>query len=118
MSDQLTRAARTRHNTVTAKADAALRELSVQRLPVTGTAVTRRAGMSTDFPYRHPILRAKITSMRLSTRPDVGPDQEPESDDGSTSAAVRAFSARLKKLTTRHRADIAALEPRPRHRAW
>lgn len=109
MSDQLVRAAKIRHDTATAKAEAALRELSVQRLPVTFTAVARRAGVSTDFLYRHPVLRAKITSMRSRTGRTAEPQQEPEAG-GSTSAAVRALSARLKELTTQHRADIAALE--------
>lgn len=110
MSDQLARAAKTRHDTTTARAEAALRELSVQRLPVTFSAVAHRAGVSTDFLYRHPVLRAKITSMRSSTRRAAEPHQEPEAAGGSTSAAVRALSARLKELTTQHRADVAALE--------
>lgn len=111
MSDQLARAAKTRHDTTTAKAEAALRELSVQRLPVTFAAVARRAGVSTDFLYRHPLLRAKITSMRSSPGRAAEPHQEPEAATaGSNSAAVRALSARLKELTTRHRTDVAALE--------
>lgn len=111
MNDQLLRAAKTRHDTATGKAEAALRELSVQRLPITFSVVARRAGVSTDFLYRHPALRSKIPSMRSSTArvTEPQPEAEPGAAD-STSAAVRALSARLKDLTTRRRADIAVLE--------
>lgn len=92
VSDQLLRAAKTRHDTATGKAEAALREMSIQRLPITFAAVARRAGVSTDFLYRHPALRSKITSMRSSTVRVAEP--RPEAEAGavdSTSAAVRAL---------------------------
>lgn len=105
MSDQLARAAQARHDTATGKAEAALRELSIQQQPITFAAVARRAGVSTDFLYRQPGLRSKITSMRSRVVHSI--DVDPESS--STSAPVRALSARLKELTGRHRAEVAAL---------
>ena len=109
MSDHLIRAAKTRHATATGKAEAALREMSLRRLPVTFVAVAREAGVSTDFLYRHPTLRSKITSMRDATFRVSVVSAGAEAAD-STSAAVRALSARIKDLTSRHRAEVAALE--------
>jgi hypothetical protein len=109
VSDELVRAAKNRHDTATGKAEAALREMSSQRLPVTFAAVARRAGVSTDFLYGHPGLRSKITSMRSSTIRVAEPRPEADAAD-STSAAVRALSGRLKELSSRHRADVSALE--------
>lgn len=116
MSDQLIKAAKTRHDSATRKAESALREMSIQRLPITFASVARRAGVSTDFLYRHPVLRSKITSMRSST---IGmPEPRPAAEAAnSTSAAVRALSARVKEMTSRHRAEVAAPRARPGRRA-
>jgi hypothetical protein len=109
VSDQLIKAAKTRHDTATRTAESALRDISIQQLPITFASVARRAGVSTDFLYRHPSLRFKITSMRSNAIRVTEPSPEAETT-GSTSAAVRALSARVKDLTSRHRAEVAALE--------
>jgi hypothetical protein len=107
VSEHLVKAAKTRHDTAAAKAEAALRELSTRGTPITFAAVARHAGISTDFLYRQPLLRSKITRMRNRTAATSAAER-----DGldSTSAAVQALSARLKDLVTRHRGEIAALQ--------
>jgi len=109
MSEQLTRAAKARHTAAALKATTALRELSVAHAPITFVAVARRAGVSTDFLYRQPALRAAITSMRTGGHSPALPVIVGEPSD-SPSAAVRALSARLKELQSKHRTDVAELE--------
>jgi hypothetical protein len=108
MSDHLARAAKTRHDTAHAKAETALRELAERGQPISFASVARQAGVSTDFLYRQPTLRARISSLR--SRPG-SPTAPVEVDDtSSTSAVVRALSTRIKDLTRQHRQEVAALQ--------
>lgn len=100
------RAAKTRHDSTHAKAETALRELAAHGIPITFASVARKAGISTDFLYREPTLRAKISSLR---RPGSHAAPVEAEDPSSTSSAVRALSSRIKDLTRQHREEVAAL---------
>ncbi|MFJ2828439.1 DUF6262 family protein [Streptomyces sp. NPDC087263] len=59
------------------------------------TAVAREAGVSTDFLYRHPQLRSMIEPHRAKHGQIPAVRQADTEAPSSTSAAVRALSARL-----------------------
>ena len=108
MSDHLARAAKSRHDSTHAKAETALRELAERGQPISFASVARQAGVSTDFLYRQPTLRAKISSLR--SRPGIYAAPAEVDDASSTSAVVRALSTRIKDLTRQHREEVAALQ--------
>lgn len=110
MSDHLVRAAKARRDAATAKAQSAVRQLSGQGQRISFAAVARQAGVSTDFLYRHPELRATITSLRSRSGHAASIDADEESLSSSTTAAVRALSARMKQLIRQHRDEVAALQ--------
>ncbi|MEV4575821.1 DUF6262 family protein [Nonomuraea jabiensis] len=78
------------------KARRALRRLAASREPVGFTAVAKAAGVSTDFLYRHPELRAQIERQRAKSRsiPRPPADDEPVA---SSSAAVRLLARKLEE---------------------
>lgn len=64
MTEHLLRAAKARHEDTLKRATTALREMSQAGEPITFVAVARRAGISTDFLYSTPALRARIIELR------------------------------------------------------
>ncbi|MEU9379430.1 DUF6262 family protein [Streptomyces sp. NPDC048255] len=90
------------------RARAALSRLVTTGKSISFTAVAREAAVSTDFLYRHQELRVAIERHRAKrgqapvTAPDAG-------EPSSTSAAVRALSARLSQQQQTHRNEVAQL---------
>jgi hypothetical protein len=75
---------------------------------VSFTAVARKAAVSTDFLYKHPELRTLIELHR--TKGGHVPGTRPaEAELSSTSAAVRALSARLAQQQQVHHEEVAKL---------
>lgn len=107
MSDHLARAAKSRHDSTHAKAETALRELAERGQPISFASVARQAGISTDFLYRQPTLRAKISSLRSRSGSQAAPVEG--ADASSTSSVVRALSTRIKDLTRQRREEVDAL---------
>jgi hypothetical protein len=120
VSDHLRAAARRRHDEAERRATDALRRMSKDGSPVNFVAVARRAGVSTDFLYRHADLRERIEAMRAAGAPDrrpAAPPQAPVDDGGgasssssSSSGVVVALSRQLRELRKRHREEVARLE--------
>ena len=109
MPEHLQQAARRRHDQAMARATDALRELSAAGQPVTFASVARKAGLSTDFLYKHGDLRRKIEDLRTtaghhSAGRDITPAEQP-----TTSSAVRALSTQLKEIRSRHHAEMLEL---------
>ncbi len=46
----------------------ALKEARRTRNPVSVTSIARAAGVSTDFIYRHPVLRPQVEALRRARR--------------------------------------------------
>ncbi|MDQ0784531.1 DUF6262 family protein [Streptomyces sp. B3I8] len=90
------------------RARAALAELVKVGKPISFTAVARQAGVSTDFLYRSPELRMQIERRRAKGG-SVPAAPADASGDSSTSAAVRALSARLTRQQETHREELASL---------
>ncbi|MFE4599491.1 hypothetical protein ACFRKE_01375 [Kitasatospora indigofera] len=67
------------------------------------------AGVSTDFLYRHPEIRSLIERHRAKGGRVPGVRQADAEAPSSTSAAVRALSARLSQQQRAHREEIARL---------
>ncbi|MBZ6081538.1 hypothetical protein KVH15_10835 [Streptomyces olivaceus] len=108
MPEHLRRATRARTEEAEKRAHAALAELVKAGKSVSFTAVARQAGVSTDFLYRSPELRTRIERHRAKNGPVPAAPADPPVDP-STSAAVRALSARLTRQQEAHREDVARL---------
>lgn len=108
MQHHLAKAAEQRHRAALARAESALHELSSTGEPITFAAVARRGKVSTDFLYKQPVLRSKITELRQRSA-RLGTHSEDEEPGVSTSAAVRALSSQIKDLKRRHALEIAEL---------
>ncbi|MFE7747534.1 DUF6262 family protein [Streptomyces sp. NPDC057428] len=90
------------------RARAALAELAKAGKPISFTAVARQAGVSTDFLYRSPDLRSRIERHR--TKAGMAPSAAVDlAGDSSTSAAVRALSARLTRQQQVHHEEVTRL---------
>ncbi|MFR9794708.1 DUF6262 family protein [Streptomyces sp. MS06] len=108
MPEHLRQATRARTEEAEKRARAALAELAKGGKPISFTAVARQAGVSTDFLYRYPELRTRIERHRARSGPVPAAPAEPPGDP-STSAAVRALSARLTRQQEDHREEVARL---------
>lgn len=74
-------------------------------------AVAERAGVSTDFLYRHHDLRVRIEKLRVP-RPRRG-ETVPTTTAEHMSAAVRQLAQQLKSERAAHREEVIRLK-----RAW
>ncbi|KOT35747.1 hypothetical protein ADK41_23650 [Streptomyces caelestis] len=108
MPEHLRQATRARTQEAEKRARTALTELVKAGKPVSFTAVARQAGVSTDFLYRSPELRTRIERHRAKGGPVPAAPADP-TGDSSTSAAVRALSARLARQQQTHREEVARL---------
>ncbi|WP_155942910.1 DUF6262 family protein [Mycobacterium sp. 141] len=105
MPQHLADAARRRHEQSLQRATNALATLSAAGAPITFASIARKAGISTDFLYRQPVLRSKIQQMHSQPHsPNTAP--APADDTAaSQSAPVRALSAQLKELRRNYHAE-------------
>ncbi|GAA2840138.1 hypothetical protein GCM10010441_75590 [Kitasatospora paracochleata] len=72
------------------------------------TTVARAAGVSTDFLYRHPGLRALVERYRAKGG-GLGATVPEPTASSPTSSAVRALAARLAQETKAHQDEVAKL---------
>lgn len=108
LPEHLRQAARARTQEAEKRARTALAEPARAGRPVSFVSVARRAGVSTDFLYRSPELRNQIERHRAKAGvPPAVPADPP--GDSSTSAAVRALSARLARQQEAYREEVARL---------
>ncbi|NGO41700.1 DUF6262 family protein [Streptomyces ureilyticus] len=102
--DTLKEAARRKSAEKTQAAEAAIRRLIKSGEQVTFQAVQREAGVSQNFLYKNPELRARIEHRRATHRP--APRPIPEQGDSNIVAALTGEVARLKK---RHHQEVTEL---------
>lgn len=76
---------------------------------VSFTALARTAGVSTDFLYRHPEIRSMVERHRAKRGQVPRTRQGDTAPLSSTSAAVRALSARLSQKQQAHREENTRL---------
>jgi len=105
-AEPLNQAAAARHQRTIARAERALRELGAEGATVSFQSVARRAGISRQWLYTQPDLRAAIERLR---------DQAPAPGDGvpapqrATEASLRQRLETLRAENRRLRQDNAAL---------
>ncbi|MFE5597360.1 DUF6262 family protein [Streptomyces sp. NPDC056549] len=101
LPDHFRQASRARTQEAEKRARTALAQLVKAGKPVSFTSVARDAVVSIDFLYRSPELRSQIERHRTKTgSPPAAPTDLP--GDSSTSAAMRALSARLTRQQEAH----------------
>lgn len=104
--EPLRQAARSRTEQAEKRTHAALRRLATTDQTITFTAVAREAAVSTDFLYRHPIIRAQIERQYRTRIPAESPGPP---DTHSTSSAIRAMTTRLAEQRQVHQQEVNAL---------
>ena len=92
----LRQAAAAKRDAAVARAEAGIRTLTKTGQPVTFRAVAAAGGVSVDFLYRHPGLRARIE--RLRGRQPAPAGNAPSGSPGTTSSVVATLTARLAEL--------------------
>jgi Family of unknown function (DUF6262) len=98
-------AAQAKHQAASKRAEAALRKLSKAGEQINFRTVAATAGVSVDFLYRHPQLRARIEHLRARQQqsPPTAAVPDPGRDDHGV---VVALTARLRDA----RSEIAELK--------
>jgi hypothetical protein len=91
----LRQAAAAKHQAATARAETGIRKLTKTGQPVTFRAVAAASGVSVDFLYRHPELRARIERLR-GHQPAPAPSAPP--GNPGASSVVATLTARLTEL--------------------
>jgi len=89
----LRQAAAAKHQAATARAETGIRKLTKTGQPVTFRAVAAASGVSVDFLYRHPELRARIERLRGHQPAPSAPPGNP-----GASSVVATLTARLTEL--------------------
>lgn len=88
----------------------ALREARKDNAAVTFSGLAAKAGVSTDFIYRHPQLRRQVEELRrtrgqASRNPLIGDDT-----DAADSTLIRRLSQKIVDLRRHHREQTAELQ--------
>lgn len=105
-TEHLRAAAATRTKQVEHRATEALTSLRADGQPITFAAVARAAGISTDFLYRHPTIRAHIEDLRQQP---THPTPSSPTVDAGESSVVRALTNQLRDLKREHRSEVKHL---------
>jgi Family of unknown function (DUF6262) len=92
-ADALRRAARAKHDTATARAETAIRQLIRTQQNISFRSVARTGGVSLDFLYASADLRRRIESLRAQQAGHATP--APAADANADSGIVHALTARL-----------------------
>ena len=106
----LRQAAAAKREAAAARAETGIRALAKTGQPVTFRAVAAAGGVSVDFLYRHPELRARIERLRGQKPPPTGhtPPGEPRSHTSSVVATLTARLSELRRELAETKAQLAA----------
>ena len=94
----LRQAAAAKRDAAVARAEAGIRKLTKAGQPVTFRAVAAAGGVSVDFLYRHPGLRARIERLRGDKPAPAGHAPPGEPGNPAASSVVATLTARLTEL--------------------
>lgn len=117
-AEPLNQAASARHERTVARAEQALRELDAAGAPVSFQAVAQRAGISRQWLYTQPELRARIEALR--DRAPAAPNGVPARQRASEASlrqrleSVRAENQRLREENAALKAELAIAYGRQR----
>jgi hypothetical protein len=99
-------AAQAKRTATTKRAEAALRKLIKTGEEINFRAVAAAAGVSVDFLYRHPELRARIEHLRSRQQKSPSPPPAIPATDPDDRGVLVALTARLREA----RGEIAELK--------
>ncbi len=106
----LRQAAAAKRAAAVARAEAGIRALAKTGQPITFRAVAAAGGVSVDFLYRHPELRARIERLRGHKPPPArqAPPSEPGDHASSVVATLTAKLTELRRELAETKAQLAA----------
>ena len=107
----LRQAAAAKRQAAVARAETGIRTLTKTGQPITFRAVAAAGGVSVDFLYRHPGLRARIEQLRRQEPPRASRQPRHDPGDGAATGVVATLTARLAELRrelAETRAQLAA----------
>lgn len=110
--ENLRHAARAKHDAAILRAEKGLKAVLRAQAPVTFESVAAAGGVSKDFLYRTPELRARIIKLRAQqspTRRNLITSEQPEASHLDTSSIIRTLTAKLASERASHRQEIAGL---------
>jgi len=107
-AEPLTRAAAARHQRAVERAEQALRDLAAEGAQISFQAVARRAGVSRQWLYTQPALRAQIE--RLRERPASPPTNGLPARQRTTDASLRQRLETLRAENQHLREENASLK--------
>jgi hypothetical protein len=109
-TEALATAARQPRERAESAVEKALREARKTRTPVSVTSIAKAAGVSTDFIYRHPVLRPQVEALRRARR-NNGPTEATDHPDAEAAAStlVRRLSQQLTTERRKHREEVTQL---------
>ncbi|MGH2926667.1 MAG: DUF6262 family protein [Solirubrobacteraceae bacterium] len=105
-AEVLRQAAQTKHAAATKRAEVALRKLIKSGAPINFRAVATAAGVSGDFLYRHPELRARIEHLRARQNTAPAPAAATPQPSRDERGVVVALTVRLRDA----RGEVAELK--------
>jgi hypothetical protein len=98
-----------RRNTAEQAVTKALREARKTNAPITFSGLAAAAGVSTDFIYRHPELRAQVEALRRVRSPASTASATVADADAAASTLVRRLTQQLTDTRRQHREETAQL---------
>jgi hypothetical protein len=109
-TEALATAARQRRERAESAVEKALREARKARTPVSVTSIAKAAGVSTDFIYRHPVLRPQVEALRRARRNNGSTEATGHPDaEAAASTLVRRLTQQLATERRKHREEVTQL---------
>lgn len=102
----LAQSAKERSGVKEEQAKAAIRRLNREKKPITYASVAQEAGVSRNYLYKHPALRAHIEKLKTSTRTNRTLQASPDTGQENIVAALRL---KIRNMETQYQNEIKAL---------
>jgi len=109
--EALATATRRRREQAESAVEKAIKEARKTCTPVSVTSIAKEAGVSTDFIYRHPVLRPQVEALRRASRDGAPGDAVHIPDvEAAASTLVRRLTQQLATDRRKHREEVAQLQ--------
>lgn len=109
--EALAKATEQRRRKAETAVEKALRQALTSQQPVSFVSIARKAGVSTDFLYRHPVFRPQVEALRQARRNAPAHGAVHDADgDAAASTLVRRLTQQLATERRKHREEKAELK--------